>query len=338
MRKAVTLQQVADAAGVSLNTASRAIRADRYVSDGARARVQEAAERLHYRPNAVARHMRGDKPRLLGVFVNAIGWAVVHELVDQISEETQRLDYDLVVFSAANFHDRRRSGTSDLLSGLCDGLLMVLPNQEDTFLDVLERDRSNCVLIGFAARDIGLPVVVADNRAGGRMATEHLLALGHRRIAYIRGSNATGQSTQREAGYRDALQAAGVGYDPDLVAAGNFEPARVFEVIGQLMALDQPPTAIFAANDGMAMNAMEALHGRGKRVPDDMSVIGFDDVQLAAFVQPQLTTMRHPSHDIAVRAVHKLINMIDSGTFESEREMLLPELVLRQSTAPLRQR
>lgn len=338
MRKAVTLQQVADAAGVSLNTASRAIREDRYVSDDARARVREAADRLHYRPNAVARRMRGEKARLLGVFVNGIGWAIVHEMVNHISEEARRLDFDLVVFSAENFHDSRRVGTSDLLCSLCDGLLMLLPNREDTFLDVLERDRSNCVLIGFDARDIGLPVVVADNRGGGRMAVEHLLALGHRRIAFIRGSSATGQSAERERGYMDALEQAGIAIDPDLVYSGNFTPALVLEGTAALMDLPVPPTAIFTANDGMAINVIEALHARKLRVPDDVSVIGFDDVQLASYVYPQLSTVRHPSKDIAERAVHKLLNMIESGNFESERNMFATELVVRQSTGPVNRR
>lgn len=336
MRKAVTLQQVADAAGVSLNTASRAIREDRYVSEDARARVREAADRLHYRPNAVARRMRGDKARLLGVFVNGIGWAVVHELVDHISEEARRLDFDLVVFSAENFHDSRRVGTSDLLCSLCDGLLMLLPNREDTFLDVLERDRSNCVLIGFDAREIGLPVVVADNRAGGRSATEHLLSLGHRRIAFVRGSHATGQSAQRERGYMDALAQAGIEVDPALILPGNFTPKDVLEGTARLMDLPDPPTAIFSANDGMAMNVIETLHARKLRVPEDVSVIGFDDVPLASYVHPQLSTVRHPSRAIAVRAVHKLLNMIETGNFESERDMFATELVVRQSTGPAR--
>lgn len=338
MRKAVTLQQVADAAGVSLNTASRAIREDRYVSEDARARVREAAERLHYRPNAIARRMRGDKARLLGIFVNAIGWGVVHELVDHISEEARRLDFDLVVFSAANFHDRRRVGTSDLLAGLCDGLLMLLPNREDKFLDVLERDRSNCVLIGFAARPIGLPVVSVDNRAGGRMAVEHLVSLGHRRIAFIHGSFATGQSAERQNGYLEGLRAAGIEPDPALMVIGNFNPHEVYAVTPALLDLPDPPTAIFAANDGMALNVLEVLRTRGLSVPGDISVVGFDDMPLASYAQPPLTTLRQPSHEIAVRAVHRLLGMIDGEPFDPTRETIGAELVVRQSTGPVKPR
>lgn len=334
MRKAVTLQQVADAAGVSLNTASRAIREDRYVSEDARTRVREAAERLHYRPNQLARRMRGDPARLLGVFVNAIGWGVVHEMVDYISEEARRLDFDLVIFSAENFHDRRRVGTSDLLSGLCDGLLMLLPNQEDTYLDVLERERANCVLIGFAAREIGLPVVLADNRAAGRMAVEHLLALGHQRIAFVQGSRATGQSAERERGYADALQAAGIGIDPALVVFGDFNPTSTCAATAALLALDQPPTAIFTANDGMAMTVMELLRARGLRVPDDMSVVGFDDIPLAAYTQPPLTTLRPPGRAIAAHAVQTLAGLIEGAPFQPGRVTFPPELVVRGSTGP----
>lgn len=338
MRKAVTLQQVADAAGVSLNTASRAIREDRYVSEEARARVREAAERLRYRPNALARRMRGDSSRLLGIFANAIGWGVVHELVDHISEEARRLDFDLVIFSAENFHDLRRAGTTDLLAGLCDGLLMLLPNREDPFLDVLERERSNAVLVGFAAREIGLPVVLVDNYGAGRMAVEHLVALGHRRIAFVQGSHATGQSGERERGYADALRAAGIASDPALVVAGDFNPASTRLATEALLALAEPPTAIFTANDGMAMTVLEVLRERALAVPDDVSVIGFDDMPLASYAQPALTTVRPPAREIAVRAVHTLARMIESGRFESERVAFPAELVVRQSTGPVRPR
>jgi LacI family transcriptional regulator len=333
MQKAVRLSDVAKAAGVSLNTASRAIRADGYVSDDARQRVLAAAEQLRYRPNVLARRMRGDKARLIGVFVNGIGWAVVQKLVAAISDEARRLDFDLVIFDAYNFSDPHRVGTSDMLRGLCDGLVIVLPNNADSYLEVLEREQAPVVLLNFDARPIDLPVIVGDNRAGGRMAVEHLLALGHRRIAFIAGTSATGQSTARQQGYADALEAAGIAVDPGLLEGAGFEQRYAIPATERLLALPDPPTAIFAANDQMAIGAIEAIGARGLRVPDDISVVGFDDIELASYVQPTLTTVRQPLADMGVRAVGVLCDRL-RGRFDAGRSVFPAEFVPRQSTGP----
>eukprot|EP01030_Chromulinospumella_sphaerica_P027186 gene27186-27425_t len=169
----------------------------------------------------------------------------------------------------------------DMLSKLCDGLVLLLPNAEDGYLDVIEKQRIPAVFFSFEARDVNVPVVAVENRQAARSAVEHLIGLGHRRIAFIAGSKGTGQSAQREKGYIDALTAAGLPVLPELMEVGRFVQAGGYAATERLLALAQLPTAIFAANDEMAFGAIDAIHSKGLKVPGDISVMGFDDIPTA---------------------------------------------------------
>jgi LacI family transcriptional regulator len=334
MRKGSKLSEVARIAGVAPITASRAIRGTGYVSEAARERIMAAAAQLNYTPDMLARRMRGDKTNLIGVFVNNYGPVVLHEIIRAISDEARSRGYDLLLFNAERFDRPGRSGTCDMLSKLCDGILLVMPRADDGYLQVIEQQKLACVLVGFDARQPGVPVVVPENRLGARCAVEHLLGLGHRRIAFIGGNRGTGQSDEREAGYRDALQAAGVAYDPALVLNGAFAQAGGFSATEQLLALPQRPTAIFAANDEMAFGAIDAINSRGLEVPADLSVIGFDDIPSAGYVFPTLTTIRQPFGAIAGGAVAELVELIQGREPGPARIAFPTELVVRNSTGP----
>jgi hypothetical protein len=225
MAKASKLSEVARLAGVSPITASRAIRGTGYVSDAARTRILDAARELNYTPDMLARRMRGEKSKLIGVFLNNYGPVVLHELVRAIGEQARKRDYDLLLFNADRFDSPERAVTCATLGKLCDGLLLVMPTADDGFLDVIERQQLSCALVCFDARQLDMPAIVLENRAGARSAVEHLLGLGHRRIAFIAGTNRTGQSGERQRGYADALAAAGIAVDPALVVDGALQPA-----------------------------------------------------------------------------------------------------------------
>ena len=334
MQKTSTLTEVAEEAGVSLITASRALRGVGRVAKETRERVLAAAAKLDYTPDMLAQKMRGGNSGLVGVFVNGFRSLVMHELLSAINDEARRLGFDLIVFNADHFDDARRAGTAEMLRKLCDGLLLLLPDANDGLLDRLERAHAPCVLVSFAARPIDLPVVLGSNRLAARAAVDHLLGLGHRRIAFIAGTSFTGQSEERLRGYEDALRAAGIAPDPVFLRQGDFNDASGFVETQALLALPQPPTAIFAANDSMAFGAMDAISTAGKKVPDDLSIVGFDDVIRAAFVHPRLTTVRQPLNEIAVRAVAELGNAIRSGRADGFRIELPARLVIRESTGP----
>jgi LacI family transcriptional regulator len=336
MAKASKLSEVARLAGVSPITASRAIRGTGYVSDAARTRILDAARELNYTPDMLARRMRGEKSKLIGVFLNNYGPVVLHELVRAIGEQARKRDYDLLLFNADRFDSPERATTCATLGKLCDGLLLVMPTADDGFLDVIERQQLSCALVCFDARQLDMPAIVLENRAGARSAVEHLLGLGHRRIAFIAGTKRTGQSEQRQRGYADALAAAGIAVDPALVVDGAFNQPGGFAAAERLLSLPEPPSAIFAANDEMAFGAIDAAASRGLKVPDDVSIVGFDDIPTSSHVFPRLTTIRQPYEALAECAVREVVAMIEGRVPAAARIAFATELVVRDSTAALR--
>jgi len=332
MPKPSRLAEVAKLAGVAPITASRAIRGEGYVSEDARARILDAAAKLNYSPNMVARRMRGEKSRLIGIFVNNFGSLVLHEITRAISSEARAHGYDILLFNAERFDGLDRAGTRDMLANLCAGLILPMPNVEDGYLAELERRQLPCVFVNFDARPAALPIVAIENRDGARLAVEHLLSLGHRRIAFIAGSHHTGQSAERQAAYVDALNAAGIAPDPALIAHGRFVQTGGFAAARQLLALPSPPTAIFAANDEMAFGAIDAIHSLGLSVPGNVSVIGFDDIATSSHIHPPLTTLRQPLAELSACAVTQLLALIEGETPTARRTALPLELVVRQST------
>ena len=335
MRKPSKLSEVAKLAGVSPITASRAIRGVGYVSDAARARILEAAASLNYTPDMLARRMRGDKSNLIGVFVNNYGSVVLHEIIRTISNHARPKGYDLIIFNAERFDGPGRIATCEMLSKLCDGLLLVLPTHGDGYLEIVNERRFPCVLMNFEAQDMDVPVITVENRRGARTAVEHLLALEHRRIGFIAGTAGTGQSPERYIGYTEALGAAGIAIDPALVVDGAFNQTNGYAATEQLMELAEPPTAIFAANDEMAIGAMDAIKTRGLSVPDDVSVMGFDDIPTSNYVFPTLTTMRPPYDAMSERAVTEVIGLIQGAEIKPAKIRFPLELVVRNSTAAL---
>lgn len=335
MGKSSTLAEVAREAGVSLITASRALRGVGRVAEETRQRVLAIAARLDYTPDILAQKMRGANSGLIGVFIHGFGSLFMQELLAAVNEEADKAGFDLIVFNTKRFDDPRRTGTTEMLRKLCDGLLLLLPNADDGLLVKLERAQATCVLVDFDARPIGLPVIVGANRSAACQAVEHLIGLGHTRIAFICGAHHSGQSQARRLGYEDALRNANIPINPDWIVKGAFTEATGFVQTQALLALPERPTAIFAANDAMAFGAFDAIAAAGLKIPDDLSVIGFDDVARASFVHPRLTTLRQPLQEIAFRAVDELIKAIKHDTSPGGFRIELPSrLVLRESTGP----
>ena len=218
-----------------------------------------------------------------------------------------------------------------MLANLCAGLIMPMPNVEDGYLGELERRQLPCVFVNFDARAMALPVVVVENRNGARLAVEHLLSLGHRRIAFIAGSHHTGQSAERQAAYVEALNHAGIAADPALIVPGRFVQTGGFAATQQLLALADPPTAIFAGNDRQAAGVYRALHERDISVPQAISVIGFDNLPYTELMNPPLTTVHAPRLELGRTAAAMLLRLINGETLEMTRVVLPTEFVERHS-------
>ena len=330
-----TLNDVARLAGVSRMTVSNALNNSGRVSDGTRQRVLKAAEELGYVANFAARSLKGGRTNVLGMVVSDVSSPYFAEIVRGASAGSRRDDRELLISASPADNPAREQARVSLLSGgLSGGLLIVLPRSPSDYLRTLEKSRVPVVLINHRHDDTHLPTVSAENYHGARAATRHLAELGHRRVAFISGDPLSGQSLERLRGYRDALHEAGLPYAEDLVREGDFTQRRGFAATAELLDLPRPPTAIFTANDISAFGAIEAVKDRGLRVPDDVSVVGFDDIPTASQIHPALTTVRHPLYEIGEQAARLLVSLIEGRPVASRRLELQSALVVRDSTGP----
>jgi LacI family transcriptional regulator len=234
-------------------------------------------------------------------------------------------------------HDREVTLLDRLMHGTTDGAILLLPSESSDELKALQQRGYPFVVVDPRTQlDEGIPVVSAAHASGAKAATQHLLSLGHRRIAAITGPHDWMASEERLNGYHAALAAAGIGPAPALVRESDFEIEAGYAAACKLLDLPERPTAIFAFNDNVAVGTLRAAHERGVRVPDDLSVVGFDDSEQAPIVTPALTTVRQPLAEMGRMAVSLLSRLLDSQRLEALRVELATKLVIRDSTAPPR--
>jgi LacI family transcriptional regulator len=332
-RKA-TLRDVARLAKVSTVTVSNVMNHRHNVSSETRVRVMNAVRRTGYTVNMAARGLAGGRTNTLGILVPDLTTQYMGEIVRGAMEEARRAGMELLISTA--FNDTRERNQLNLLRGITDGLILVLPHTDDKEIQTIESAGVPIVLIDHRGSDIKLPAVDIDNYTGGRTATEYLLGLNHKRIGFVAGYYQA--SSERLRGYKEALLNAGVSFNSRFVLEGNFSQPGGFSATRQLLSLPKPPTAIFAANDLSAFGVIEAVKEHGLRVPDDISVIGFDDIPMASQVYPPLTTMRQPLADMGAAAARLMMAKLRGVEPPSNRITLPTELVVRATTRDLLKR
>lgn len=336
MNSPITLTDVARQAGVSVATVSSVLNNTGRVSEGTRQRVLEVARDLGYVANLSARSLKGGRTGVLGMVVNDLASPVFAEIARGASMAARNIGLDLMLYTTSVTAQRERERVIGTVSSLCDGVLIVVSGDSDDYIRALEQPRFPAVLVNYLG-ETPLTTVGADNYWGARQATEHLAHLGHRRIGFITGASGSGQGPERLRGFLDALAAHGLPGGEDLIRTGDFTRPRGFAATRELLALPERPTAIFAANDESAFGAMDAAKDHGLRIPNDLSIVGFDDVPAAAVVHPALTTVRHPFLDIGATAVRLLQEAQQGGGASGQRVELMSELVVRHSTGPVGQ-
>lgn len=336
---APTITDVARHAQVSIKTVSRVLNGEPNVVPAMRERVMASVAALDYRPNLHARSLARARSSLLGLLYYASSAAFVMGLQRGATARCRALGYHLVVEqlddSGAHVPDQLRHMLSALRP---DGLILAPPVCDDpVVLQLLAEARVPCVLISPGGEPPALDRVAIDDRRAAEEITAALIALGHRRIGHLQGAPAQAAAPRRQQGYARALAAHGLPFDPELVAPGDFTFDSGVRACEQLLALPEPPSAVFAANDDMALGALVAAQRRGLRVPDDLSVAGFDDSPLASVVWPPLTTVRQPVAEMAEAAVDRLVSRPSAGdeaAAPAATALVLPHaLVLRASTA-----
>jgi LacI family transcriptional regulator len=333
----MTIREIADLAGVSIATVSRVLNGRDDVSDETRASVRRVVEEHGYTASRSARGLSAGRTGLVGVVVPLVYPVYFSEILSGTAEALYEQDMRLLLSPTGHQHDREVSLIDRLVHGETDGALVVLPEESSDELERLLDDGYHFVVIDpRQPLDDRIASVSAAHTSGADQAMRHLLALGHRRIAAITGPRGWVATEDRRRGYHAALAAAGILPDPALELASDFEIGGGREQTRMLLDLPNPPTAIFAFNDNLAIGAIQAARTRGLRVPEDLSVVGFDDVELATIVTPALTTVRQPLAEMGRTAVSLLMRLLERQRFETLHVELGTRLVVRESTGPPR--
>lgn len=326
-----TIIDVAREAHVSYSTVSRVINGKGYVRAATRERVLQAMTKTGYTVNRQARALAGGRHQVIGLLVPELDTSYVGEILRGIDEVIAAAGYDLMLYTTHRRRTRESIYVNSITTGMTDGLLMILPVDPAAYVSSIRRRDFPFVLIDHEGLDDEGPSVGATNREGVRQAMRFLIDLGHRRIGFITGNMEMDCAHERLAGYREALAEHGLPIDPSLIAEGNFHKPLAFQRTRELLTLADPPTAIFAANDVSAFGVLDAVRDLGLRVPDDVSVIGFDDIPDAQTSIPALTTVRQPMREMGARATRMLLEQIAGETQEPRRIELPTELIVRDT-------
>ncbi|MDP5291594.1 substrate-binding domain-containing protein [Oceanimonas sp. CHS3-5] len=330
-----TIKDVARLAGVSTSTVSHVLNKTRFVSPEITDKVQQAINELNYTPSALARSLKVNQTRTLGMLVSSSSNPFFAEVVQGVEQRCYELGYSLVLCNTGG--DRARLGAS---------------------LDMLQQKRVDGVIVmctqaklndGAFARHAGLPLVLADwgpvdldadlitdsGQQGGRLATDHLISLGHRHIGCITGPAGQRASDERQAGFEAAMADAGLAVRSEWIVEGGFELAGGKAAMARLLARPEQPSAVFACNDMMAAGALRALADAGLKVPRNMAVVGYDNIELARYLVPALTSIEQPKAKLGALAVDTLLARIQDPQGPRRLLPLEPSLVVRESSAPL---
>ncbi len=332
----ITIAEIAAEAGVSVPTVSKVLNGRADVSAATRARVEAVIERHGYRRR---RTRTATTARLIDLVIHDLDFAWAVELIKGVEQVAAANRVGVVLSELGGAHRPPQEWLDDLLARPPLGVILVLSG-----LDVSQRRqlaaRSIPVVVVDTAGEppADVPTVGSNNWNGGLAATRHLLGLGHRRIAVIAGPADVMCSRARIDGYRTALEEAGVPIDPTLVRHGDFFVGGGYDHGSDLLDLPEPPTAIFAGSDLQALGVLRAARERGLHVPDDLSVVGYDDLPVAAWIGPPLTTVRQPLQEMAATAARMVLDIARGEEPSNLRIDLATELVVRESTAPPRAR
>jgi LacI family transcriptional regulator len=332
----VTLREVAAAAGVHTGTASRALNPEtRGLVNGETARrVLDVAASLGYRPNPIARGLKTNRSFTVGVVVPDLRNPLFPPIARGIEERLEPAGYTSLLANTDNEPERERLSFDALRARQVDGYITATARREHPLLQEMAASGQPLVLVNRATDDDGLPSVVPDDRDGMRQAVEHLVALGHRRIAHLAGPFSLSTGVHRNEGFAEALEAVGLDLDPGLVVAGNrYAESEGARQCRELLAAAHDFTAVIAGNDLLALGCMDALAEAGLSCPGDVSVVGFNDMDWSARFTPPLTTVRVPHQRLGMEAADLLLERLADPHTPARHVVLPVKLVVRGSTA-----
>ena len=332
-----TIKDVALHAGVSVTTVSHVVNDTRRVSPEGRSRVEAAIRALGYVPSAVARSLKSNTTRTLGMLTPNSSNPYFAEIVRVVEDRCFAAGYTLILCNTEDESPRQSVYLKVLAERRIDGLIVVSTGDDEALVTQLHGLPMPTVLLDREIDDPGCDLVETAHMDGGLLAVRHLLSLGHRRIACIGGPEHVSAGEQRIEGWRLALAESGAAPETgELLWRGGFTSQGGYEAMHAILRLDAGtprPSAVFVCNDLMAIGALRAIHESGLRVPDDISIVGFDDIELAAYTSPPLTTVAQPKDRIGALAVDMLLERVTGRRLATRKVVLQPELHVRASTA-----
>jgi len=335
----VSIKDIAQAAGVSHSTVSRALSDSPLVKAETKFRIQQLAREMGYIPDAIARSLVTQQTRTVGVVVTTITDPFVAEVVQGVEDAAQANDYSVILASSASEPERELAAVEMLRAKRVDSVIVTSSRVGALYLEHLERIGVPVVLVNNHNRQSGRYTfsVSVDNQHGGRLATEHLIERGHRRIGYVSGPANHSDDAERMAGYRQALDEAGIPFDPALVVPGDGRLDGGERALHKLREMSEPPSAVFCYNDMTAIGLLSAARRAGLSLPDGLAVVGFDDIPLAAHVCPPLTTIAQPQRDMGRRAMDMALVLMaaDDSTPPFSDIVINGKLIVRKSSGGL---
>jgi LacI family transcriptional regulator len=327
----VSLTNVAKVAGVSIATASRILTGVDYpVTDETRQKVLKAAKELGYRPNLIARSLRLEQTFTIGIIVENILSPFIPPIIRGIQERLKQHDYFSITLDSNWDPVVETEAVERLGMRQIDGIIFVESclRSSDEVSTLIDKPH---LFVHRLFNSLGDNSVVPDDCYGARIAVKHLAELGHRRIAFINGPKDWDAATNRLAGYQEELAAWGIAFDPTLVKQGDWQVQSGYSAAQQLLAASERPTAVFAANDLMALGVVYAAQEAGLKVPGDIALVGYDDRDFAGFVRPALTTVQMPCEKMGHAAAESLLSLIRGQVKAVEPTLVRGNLVIRQS-------
>ncbi|PUX01639.1 transcriptional regulator RbsR [Cronobacter malonaticus] len=327
-----TMKDVARLAGVSTSTVSHVINKDRFVSEAIRLRVEDAIRTLNYAPSALARSLKLNQTRTIGMLITASSNPFFSELVRGVERSCFERGYSLVLCNTDGDEQRMNRNLETLLQKRVDGLLLLCTETHQPSPAIMKRYPAiPTVMMDWSPFDGGSDVIQDNSLLGGDIATRYLIDKGYTRIACVTGPLDKTPARLRLEGYRTAMQRAGLPVAEGYEVIGDFEFAGGLRAMQSLLALPEPPQAVFMGNDAMAVGAYQALYQAGLRIPQDIALVGYDDIELASYMTPPLTTIYQPKDELGELAIDVLIHRMAQPELQQQRLQLTPVLTVRGS-------
>ncbi|MFM9279774.1 LacI family DNA-binding transcriptional regulator [Paenibacillus jiagnxiensis] len=332
-----TIKDIARVAGVSVTTVSRALNGYGDVNENTRQKIIQVSKDLNYSPNTLARGLVMNKSRTIGLLVSGMNRQnakdqFTFEVLSGINEYASEQDYDLILFSTNSTKQREKTYSQLCKERRVDGVILSGIKTDDPYLQEVVESDIPCILIDIPMKSDTVGYVTTDNVLGASTAVSHLIGLGHRNIAMVNGHDQAFVSPQRLQGYKEALETRHLPFRPEWVVNGAYDEETARQEAEKLLARCPEITAVFCASDLMALGVLKAAVSLGRRVPEQLSVVGYDDILLASYANPPLTTISQNKFQLGYEAATMLIHMLE-GSREPHEMYLDTQLVIRHSTS-----